>query len=78
MKKPLIALLPLWFSCWLLPLGSFGQEVPGSPLSPRLIELGEQLKTANGSELESFWQEAREQGTPMVEPIPGDGPCQRR
>lgn len=72
MMKPLIALLPLWFSCWLLPLGTFGQEVPGSPLSPRLIELGEQLKTGNGNKLESFWQEGREQGTPMVEPIPGD------
>ena len=49
------------------------QQQPTSPrVSPRLAVLQKQLKTGSGSVLERFWNEIAKEGTPVVEPIPGD------
>jgi enterochelin esterase family protein len=49
-----------------------GQDAPNALLSPRLIELEEELRTGDFNALERFWQVVSNQGTPMIEPIPGD------
>lgn len=40
--------------------------------SPRLVALEKQLKSGNDATLDNFWREVKQQGTPLVEPIPGD------
>ncbi len=44
-----------------------------APASPRLAALQQELGAGNPAALDSFWQEAGQQGTPLIEPIPGDG-----
>ncbi len=57
-----------------LPHAGAGQQQPTSPrVSPRLAALQKQLEAGNRSALESFWKEVTNEGTPIVEPIPGDG-----
>lgn len=40
--------------------------------SPRLTKLQKDMEAENVAALESFWQEIREQGTPLIEPIADD------
>lgn len=40
--------------------------------SPRLGALEKQLKSGSVAALDNFWRELKQQGTPLVEPIPGD------
>jgi enterochelin esterase family protein len=45
----------------------------GSSLaSPRLAALKQELEAGNAAALEAFWQEVSQQGTPLIEPIPGN------
>jgi enterochelin esterase-like enzyme len=41
--------------------------------SPRLETLQREVEAGNAAALEAFWQEVSQQGTPLIEPIPGDG-----
>jgi hypothetical protein len=41
-------------------------------ISPRLAALRRRLKAGDEAALDIFWREVHEQGTPLVEPIPGD------
>ncbi len=40
--------------------------------SPHIAALEKQLKSAGTAALENFWQQVTQEGTPLVEPIPGD------
>jgi len=40
--------------------------------SPRLAALEKQLKSGDVAALENFWREVKQEGTPLVEPVPGD------
>src|SRR5260370_7779142 len=42
------------------------------PSSPRITALEKRLKAGDRSALESFWQRAAQEGTPMIEPAPGE------
>ncbi len=54
------------------PLTAVKGASPQELLSPRLIALQKEIQAGNRAALESFWQEVAKQGTPLVEPIPGD------
>jgi hypothetical protein len=41
-------------------------------MSPRLAALQEELLYGNHTALATFWREITAQGTPLIEPIPGD------
>ena len=43
------------------------------PVSPRLAALQQEIDAGNTAALDGFWQEVSRQGTPLIEPIPGDG-----
>lgn len=47
-------------------------DSPDSPASPRLVALRAALAAADGAALGRFWAEVAAQGTPLVEPLPGD------
>ena len=48
-----------------------GSEQP--PIrSLRLVALERKLKSGDVAALDNFWREIKQQGTPLVEPIPGD------
>ena len=40
--------------------------------SPRLAALQQELEVGNVAALDAFWQEVKEQGAPLLEPIPSD------
>jgi enterochelin esterase-like enzyme len=40
--------------------------------SPRLRALRQRLRAGDRAAIDAFWQEARQHGAPLVEPIPGD------
>jgi enterochelin esterase family protein len=46
--------------------------IQSQPSSPRLATLRQRLRTAGGAALDTFWQEVRGQGTPLIEPVPDD------
>jgi len=41
-------------------------------ISPRLAALQQELDAGNAAALDAFWQEVKEQGAPLLEPIPSD------
>ncbi len=43
-----------------------------SIIRPRLVRLQQELKAGNAQSLDLFWQEVRERGTPLIEPVKGD------
>jgi len=51
--------------------GQEGTRVEDRPLSPRLAELQDRLKSGDRNALDSFWKEITESGAPMVEPVAG-------
>jgi enterochelin esterase-like enzyme len=56
-------------------VGSLGSGVLSSqsaPVSPRIAALQQQPEAGKRAALEAFWQDVAKQGTPLVEPIPGD------
>ncbi|MFY9561207.1 MAG: alpha/beta hydrolase-fold protein [Terriglobales bacterium] len=57
-----------------VPVPAEAQQGTDQPLlhSPRLVTLEKQLKSGDAAALDNFWREVKQQGTPLVEPIPGD------
>jgi hypothetical protein len=61
--------------CAIIALAGTGAGVllgQSDPVSPRISALQKQLQAGERAALEAFWQNAAKQGTPLVEPIPGD------
>jgi enterochelin esterase-like enzyme len=52
---------------------TFGSQGVAPPSSPRVAALLNQLQKGNRSAITQFWEDVRKAGTPLVEPIPGDG-----
>jgi enterochelin esterase family protein len=42
------------------------------PVSPRMETLRKELEHGNRTALENFWRQVAKEGTPLIEPIPGD------
>jgi len=63
--------------CLLLSLlsgcASAAEEPPGIPESPRLIALAARVRGGDAAAVGKFWEEIAKQGTPLAEPVPGDG-----
>ena len=57
---------------FVMPASGENDEVAAELISPRLISLQKELSRGNRAALETFRQEIAKQGTPLVEPIPGD------
>lgn len=43
-----------------------------TPVSPRMTRLRRELEAGGAAALEAFWRDIRAEGTPLIEPIPGD------
>ncbi len=57
-----------------VPLATEAQQSSNQLLirSPRLVALEKQLKSGDAAALDNFWREIKQQGTPLVEAIPGE------
>jgi len=42
------------------------------PVSPRIAELGKELRSGNAAALDAFWARLEDEGAPIIEPIHGD------
>ena len=70
----------LSISCWILLLSiqttacrqPEAKGEAGTSSSPRIAILQEQLQQGKREALRQFWAEVEQQGTPLLEPIPGD------
>src|SRR5262245_40344341 len=63
---------------WSMPAGTADEpagkkdDAGGSPASPRVAELQKRLGGGDAKAAEAFWDKVKAEGTPLVEPIPGE------
>lgn len=74
MKRLFAAIsLGLLLGCCVPSLAAAQRNSDQPPIhSPRLAALEKQLRTGDNAALANFWQQVTQEGTPLVEPIPGD------
>jgi enterochelin esterase family protein len=74
MKRVLTKVAVGLLFCSLPVVSCTAQELAKSAslFSPRLTALQKQIEAGNSAALRDFWQEVAAQGTPLLEPIPGD------
>ncbi len=71
-QKEMMFVILVVASMTITSLNASQEASPEELLSPRLIALQKEIQAGNRAALETFWQEVTEQGTPLIEPIPGD------
>src|SRR5260370_23856939 len=72
MNKVTIGIITiLMCGCW-VHFAALSCAAQDPPSSPRITALEKRLKAGDRSALESFWQRAAQEGTPMIEPAPGE------